>query len=80
MKKLLLVAAATLAMAACGESPTSPPAARKAATDRASNDFQCASGYVIAYDEFGNPYCVPDNTTTTTTSSTTSSTKPTSRP
>lgn len=75
MKKLLLLAAAASLMAACGESPTQPAGGRLAPSDRSSHDFECRSGYVIAYDENGNPYCVPQGdggfaapqTTTTTT-------------
>ena len=60
VKKLLLLAGAALAMSACAESATAP--VRKVAPgDQAKHDdFTCKSGYVIAYDEFGNPYCVPD--------------------
>ena len=61
MKKVLVVLVAALAMSACSESVTAPAAAKKAApTNTASRDFTCRSGYVVAYDEDGNPYCVPD--------------------
>ena len=61
MKKILLLAAAGALMAACSDSPTAPAAAKKAPSARPSNDLECASGYIIAYDENGNPYCAPDN-------------------
>lgn len=61
MKKLLLLAAAGALMAACGEAPTAPAASsKKAPSARPSADLVCASGYVVAYDENGNPYCAPD--------------------
>lgn len=58
MKKLLLLAGTTILMAACADAPTSPQ--RPAPSGRAAADFSCASGYIIAYDENGNPYCAPD--------------------
>ncbi|HTE47891.1 MAG TPA: hypothetical protein VK636_21800 [Gemmatimonadaceae bacterium] len=61
MKKLLLLTATALAMAACSESSTAPAASKKAPSSaKFDEDFTCRSGYVIAYDENGNPYCVPD--------------------
>ena len=61
MKKLLLLAGATLLMAACSDASTSPQRpTRVAPSVRASGDLVCASGYVIAYDENGDPYCAPD--------------------
>ena len=61
MKRLLFFAGVSLLMAACSGSPTAPSAQRKAApSDKASLDFTCRSGYIVAYDENGNPYCVPD--------------------
>lgn len=61
MKKLLLIAGATLFMAACSEAPTSPTApAAKAPGGRANLDLTCRSGYIVAYDQDGNPYCAPD--------------------
>lgn len=62
MKKVLLLVAAALTMSACSESVTAPAAARKTAPTNAASkdDFTCKTGYVIAYDEDGNPYCVPD--------------------
>jgi len=61
VKKLLLLAAAGALMAACSEGPTAPAASsKKAPSARPSADLVCASGYVVAYDENGNPYCAPD--------------------
>lgn len=58
MKKLLLLAAAAMSMAACADSTAPTNSSLKAPTTRA-NDFKCESGYVVAYDENGNPYCAP---------------------
>lgn len=61
MRKLLLLAAATLAMAACSDTSTAPQGPiRQAPGGRASSDLICASGYVVAFDENGNAYCAPD--------------------
>jgi hypothetical protein len=62
MKRVLLLVSAAVVMSACGEAPTSPSAAKKAPAARSSHDdgFFCESGYVIAFDENGNPICVPD--------------------
>ena len=57
MKKLLLAAVAGLLMAACSEAPSAPSASKTAARDKSSADLECRSGYVVAYDENGNPYC-----------------------
>jgi hypothetical protein len=60
MKKLLVLAVAAAAMAACAESPTAPSqASRSGTTVQRSNDLTCRSGYLVAYDENGNPYCAP---------------------
>jgi hypothetical protein len=62
VKRLLILAGATLLFAACAESPTSPSTGRRIAPSGANHDddFKCASGYVVAYDENGNPYCTPE--------------------
>jgi hypothetical protein len=62
VKKLLVLAGATLLMAACSDTMTSPSSPQKAAPDKARFDeeFGCRSGYVVAYDENGNPYCAPE--------------------
>jgi hypothetical protein len=60
LKKLLLLAAAATLMAACAESSTAPTSStRKAARTGASADLICESGYLVAYDEMGEPYCAP---------------------
>lgn len=60
MKRLLLATVATIGLAACAGGPTAPVAAKNAAANRASqDDLLCASGYIIAYDENGDPYCAP---------------------
>lgn len=61
MKKLLLLVGSTLTMVACSDASTSPQRPTLAVpSGRASAELFCASGYVIAYDENGNPYCAPD--------------------
>jgi hypothetical protein len=62
VKKLLILAGAALLFTACAESPTSPTTGRRIAPSGANHDdeFKCASGYIVAYDEYGNPYCVPE--------------------
>jgi hypothetical protein len=59
VKKLLLAAVAGLLMAACSEAPSAPSAPKTAARDKSSADLECRSGYMVAYDENGNPYCSP---------------------
>lgn len=57
MKILVSLAAAALLLAACSGAPTAPTG-KQAPNAGANHDgFQCASGYVVAYDENGNPYC-----------------------
>lgn len=62
MKKLFFLIAAVSVMAACGASPTAPASQKKGVTPQALRDDgqSCRSGYIIAYDENGNPYCVPE--------------------
>jgi hypothetical protein len=60
VKKLLFVLGGALLMAACSEAPTSPSAPKAAPVGQPSFDLTCKSGYIIAYDENGNPYCAPD--------------------
>jgi hypothetical protein len=62
VKRLFILAGAALLFTACAESPTSPSTGRRIAPSAANHDedFKCASGYVVAYDENGNPYCVPE--------------------
>ena len=62
MKKLVILAGAALFFTACAQSPTSPSTGRRIAPTGANHDDDfCASGYIIAYDEQGNPYCVPED-------------------
>lgn len=67
MKKLFVLIAAASVMAACADSATAPTGQKRAVAPQALHDdtFSCRSGYVIAYDENGNPYCVPETTMTT---------------
>jgi hypothetical protein len=62
VKKVLVLLVAALAMSACSEAVTAPAAAKKSAPTNAASrdDITCRSGYVVAYDEDGNPYCTPD--------------------
>lgn len=62
MKKLLVLAVAAMVMGACSEGTTAPSASKKAPPSSAKSDdtFTCRSGYVVAYDENGNPYCVAE--------------------
>jgi hypothetical protein len=59
VKKLLALVAAALCMAACSDSSTGPSAASKVAPGNqgSRDDITCRSGYIVAYDENGNPYC-----------------------
>jgi hypothetical protein len=68
MKKFLLVAGAgvaTVLMAACSDGPSAPTSRALTPGAGPSADLVCASGYIIAYDEYGNPYCAPDPNATT---------------
>lgn len=58
MKKLMLLAGAALVLGACAESPTAPAATRTPG-NRLNDALVCRSGYLVAYDENGNPYCAP---------------------
>lgn len=68
MKNLLVLIAAAAVMAACADSATGPTGQKRGVAPQALHDdtFSCQSGYVIAYDENGNPYCVPETTQATT--------------
>jgi hypothetical protein len=62
VKKLLLLIAAASVMAACADSTTAPASQKKALDPQArQDDFTCRSGYTVAYDENGNPYCVAND-------------------
>jgi len=58
VKLLLPLVGAALLLAACSGGPTSPTVKQPPAAT-AHHDLTCASGYVVAYDENGNPYCAP---------------------
>jgi hypothetical protein len=62
VKRLFILIAAASVMAACADSPTVPASQKKSATPQSlhDDDLSCRSGYIIAYDENGNPYCVPE--------------------
>ena len=62
MKRLFFLITAASLMAACADSTTAPTAQKKIVAPQPLYDFTCRSGYTIAYDENGNPYCVPDQT------------------
>jgi ABC-type glycerol-3-phosphate transport system substrate-binding protein len=55
--RLILAAAATLAVAACGGSPSAPGTMQPGAR---SNDLTCRSGYHVATRADGSEYCAAD--------------------
>jgi hypothetical protein len=57
MRTRLLLAAAVLGLAACGEAPTSP---RQLTPGPRADDLTCRSGYHIATRDDGTPVCEPD--------------------
>ena len=61
MKNLMILCAAAVILAACSDASTAPAGARKAAPRGPSRDdvLTCRSGYVVYYDENGEPYCAP---------------------
>ena len=68
MKKvqLLLLTAGALLLASCAQSTTAPSDLRTNGNGAKPrfDDFTCPSGYIIAFDDDGNPICVPaDNRT-----------------
>ena len=63
MKKLLFIAVGALLLAACSETPATPSSPSTAPSAKPSFDVTCRSGYVIAFDENGDPYCAPDPNT-----------------
>lgn len=70
MKKvqLLLLTAGALLLAACAESTTAPSQMQtKTNAAKPSLDLGCPSGWIIAYDEDGNPYCAPASGTSSAT-------------
>lgn len=58
--RLVLAVGATLAIAACGESTTSPQTMRPGA--RSADLIECRSGYHIATRSDGEGYCESDGT------------------
>jgi hypothetical protein len=56
----VFIAGGALMLAACSETPTTPSPPSTAPSARPSFDLACRSGYVIAFDENGDPYCAPD--------------------
>jgi hypothetical protein len=54
-----LLIGAGLAMAACSEAPSAPQPPKAPSARPTKDDFTCRSGYIVAFDENGNPYCVP---------------------
>lgn len=58
VKKLVVFVGALVAMTACAESSTAP-STQRTVPQAAHRDVTCRSGYVIAYDSNGNPYCAP---------------------
>ena len=74
MKKvqLLLLTAGALLLAACAESSTGPSQMQtKGNSAKPAFDFTCSSGYVVAFDQDGNPYCAPASGETTAAASST---------
>jgi hypothetical protein len=68
VKKLFVLIAAASVMAACADSATAPTGQKRSVAPQALHDtFTCRSGYTVAYDENGNPYCVPETTATSST-------------
>jgi len=59
VKALISLLGAALLLAACSGAPTAPTV-KQTPNAKANHDYSCASGYVVAYDENGNPYCVPE--------------------
>lgn len=58
MNRILLLLGAAAAMAACSDATApAPPAAQRQAPSGPRYDMSCRSGYVIAYDQNGNPVC-----------------------
>lgn len=68
MKNVLLLIGAGLLMAACSDAPSAPQTSKAPAARPQMDDLTCRSGYIVAYDQNGNPSCVPadDGATTAT--------------
>jgi hypothetical protein len=59
--RVLLAAAATLALAACADSPTATQSPLTPGA-RSSDDITCRSGYHVATRSDGSEYCEADET------------------
>jgi hypothetical protein len=59
VKKVLLLIGAGLLMAACSEAPSAPQTPKAPSARPQKDDLTCRSGYIVAYDQYGNPSCVP---------------------
>jgi hypothetical protein len=62
--QLVLLTAGALLLAACAQSTTAPSQMRtnnNGAKPR-FDDFTCPTGYIVTYDDDGNPICVPAST------------------
>jgi len=58
--RILLAAAATLALAACADSPTAAPSSPLTPGTRSSDNISCRSGYHVATRADGSEYCAED--------------------
>lgn len=67
--RILFAAAATILLAACGESSTGPKQLAPGA--RTNDDIVCRSGYHIATRADGTQYCEPDDPDFTSSSTST---------
>ena len=69
MKKvhLILLTAGALLLASCAQSTTAPSQMRSSSSGARPrfDDSDCPYGYSPAYDEDGNPICVPDSNSPT---------------
>jgi hypothetical protein len=61
VKRVLVLIGAGLLMAGCSEASTAPRANKSAGVRSTRDDLTCRSGYIVAYDQNGNPYCVPSD-------------------
>jgi hypothetical protein len=73
--RLLLAAAATLTLAACGDSSTAPQRLSPSG-DASRDEITCRSGYHIATRDDGTQYCESDEAITIQQRSAPASTKP----
>jgi hypothetical protein len=59
VKKVLVLIGAGLLMAGCSDVSTAPQSSKLAGVRSTKDDLTCRSGYIVAYDQNGNPYCAP---------------------